>query len=1150
MAFNPYPNLSGQVNLVAPNRSVTTPGRRPLADVSVVGEAYRNMGQVISNLGGKAAEVALRAKLDDERLAHDEATLAFASGLNQHEMDMRNNPQKYANMKYEDMQSNYMGDFGPDGTLISTIIKPYEDKPELQKSIKNTLTQMGLSSASTAFRVHSTYREKQIETEINSNLEEKRTQAFLLAQQQNPDIKAIEKIETDFFKSLEPYKTLTDPRKEFYKNKLYESMADGTLISHKVRNPNPSDYLNFLNSERGQGIVKLASFPAIYQAYTGALQGVTDRNKAQAESAQRALFISTLLHNPSVITENVEKDKVVIKQKERTAQNSKKNNPLLFHLLPDDWIASKIAAWRGSKSTKTFDPAVRQQLNGITKRIVETITGIADDIVNQKDPGITQDLIQRLDDVDLKDLPTLRIEEGNPFFKNGVWVGDDASYQEQLGLKNYLEWIVPKFKTLLSNPNKTEVKGILSDIRNENKGIWTESLNNILTTYNGITVRDSVERLAESKLNDFKNVNKKFADIAGATFPSNFNDPDNWEYGNYNQVFTELPRLMPNSDINSIDIISPEKINKTKEVMGTGNPDLLKKLITEDYPNHFGETYLPQALRQLLRNPDTQIFGALMELGQGVDSNSFMNFTRITPEDWVTISQALQLEQVKRSTPAEFYTHALNFQIRQGLSGVDDGATKTSVHTNLLARLGHAEFMRGYTGEEGPENAVRKTFNDIYKGNFLMIKQDNSASAGAGTTIKLLRDQTDRLDVTRDSARIALNSMESRIREKVFQNPENYHIRLTNGQMMTGDWIQKEVNRVLKLPGGTIDYVFRNDTRNNVEGISLALMSTTGGSQRGKVIGFINEGGINENQLGKTFFTGDSLDTLLAIPEYEEIVENIDERATWRYGEDNIFGVTVPFWPWGDDYPMKDLKEPSKHQMFQLMTEVLYKMEDPVARQKMVAEYANTNKGKSRSHAAHGYWWKGWGRTFGEDGLLEYLVYKEYQSRVYDYMEENGLRVTADNYDVNSHEYIQMVLPDEDWEMNGKPMKGMKTLANEYERYLEQGNYGFLTHTMAGLLDTSEQNVGQALWDLYGTLSLGYDPNNTRIIPYEGTPEAKIKKHLPKPLMDWYRDKKSGKAFERMGVHLMHFKGEIKNAVPSRTWKSRPSVPRLFEANK
>ena len=137
MAFNPYPNLSGQVNLVAPNRSVTTPGRRPLADVSVVGEAYRNMGQVISNLGGKAAEVALRAKLDDERLAHDEATLAFASGLNQHEMDMRNNPQKYANMKYEDMQSNYMGDFGPDGTLISTIIKPYEDKPELQKSIKN-----------------------------------------------------------------------------------------------------------------------------------------------------------------------------------------------------------------------------------------------------------------------------------------------------------------------------------------------------------------------------------------------------------------------------------------------------------------------------------------------------------------------------------------------------------------------------------------------------------------------------------------------------------------------------------------------------------------------------------------------------------------------------------------------------------------------------------------------------------------------------------------------------------------------------------------------------------------------------------------------------------------------------------------------------
>ena len=1150
MAFNPYPNLSGQVNLVAPSRAVTTPKIPTPVDTSVVGEAYRNFGQVITQLGGKAAEIALRAKLDDERLAHDEASLRFGAELNSMEMDMRNDPQKYANMKYEDMQTGYMGTFGPEGTLIGEITKPYEDKPKLQKSIKNNLTQMGLSSASTAFRIHSGYREKQIETEVNSNLEDKRTQAFLLAQQQNPDIKAITQLRDDFLNSLKPYKTLTDPRKQFYENKLYESIADGALISHKLRNPNPSDYLNFLNSEKGQEIVKVASFPSVYQAYTGALQGVTDKTKAQAESAQKALFISTLQHNPSAIIENVEKNKVVIKQKQRTAQNSKKQESMLFHLLRDDWIASKIASWRGSKSTKTFDPAVRQQLNGITKRIVETITGIADDIVDQKDPGIIEELKTRLDDIDLKDLPTLRREEDNPFFKNGSWVGDDASYQEQLGLKNYLEWIVPKFKTLLSNPNKTEAKEILLDIRNENKGIWTESLNNILTTYNGMTVRDSVERLAESKLNDFKDVNRKFADIARSTFPSNFNDPDDWNNGNYNQVFAELPRLMPNSDINSINIISPEKINKTKEVMSTGNADLLKKLITEDYPKHFGDTYLPQALRQLLRNPDTQIFGALMELGQGVDSNSFMNFTRLAPEDWVTISQALQLEQVKRPTPAEFYTHALNFQIREGLSGVDDGATKSTVHPNFVARLGHAEFMRGYTGEQGPENAVRKTFNDIYKGNFLMVKQENRASAGGGTTIKLLRDQTDRLDITRDSARDAFNSMESRIREKVIQNPENYHIRLTNGQMMKGDWIKKEVNRVLKLPGGTIDYVFRNDTRNNVEGVGLALMSMTGGSQRGKVIGFIHEGEVNDNQLGKTFFAGDSLDTLLAIPEYEEIVENIDERAVWRYGEDNVLGVTVPFWPWGDDYPMKDLKDPSKHQLFQLMTEVLYKMEDPVARKKMTDEYAKTNKGKSRSHAAHGYWWKGWGRTFGEDGLLEYLVYKEYQSRVYAYMEENGLRVTADNYDLNSHEYIQMVLPDEDWEMNGKPMLGMKSLANQYERYLEQGNHGFLTHTMAGLLDTSEQNVGQALWDLYGTLSLGYDPHNTRIIPYEGTPEAKIKKHLPKPLMDWYRDKKSGKAFERMDAHFMHFKGEIKNAVPSRTWKSRPNVPRLFDTDR
>ena len=150
-------------------------------------------------------------------------------------------------------------------------------------------------------------------------------------------------------------------------------------------------------------------------------------------------------------------------------------------------------------------------------------------------------------------------------------------------------------------------------------------------------------------------------------------------------------------------------------------------------------------------------------------------------------------------------------------------------------------------------------------------------------------------------------------------------------------------------------------------------------------------------------------------------------------------------------------------------------------------------------------------------------------------MENNGLRLTVDDHDKGGHEYIQMVLPDDDWDLNGKPMKGMKTLADDYERYLEKGNYGFLNKSLAGLLDSSRQNVGQALWNLYGSLSLGFDPNNVKVIPYEARGEAKIKKYFHPNISDFFMHMKSGEAFEKMGAHFMHFKGELDDASPNRT---------------
>ena len=557
---------------------------------------------------------------------------------------------------------------------------------------------------------------------------------------------------------------------------------------------------------------------------------------------------------------------------------------------------------------------------------------------------------------------------------------------------------------------------------------------------------------------------------------------------------------------------------------------------------------MPQVLRQLLRNPATRSLGALIELGQGMDSNSYMQFTRMTPDDWVTIAQALRIEKTQpKLNYGNFLQSALRMQSYQGLQGVDDLGEKAGIHTEFLARLAHAKSIKeGITGTPSQiaDTAVGLVFQDIYKDNYLMVKHSDESSAGNRSTVVLLRDQTDRIldkNYTKgvNEARSAITAMEQRLRDDISVNPQNYTVRFLDGTFGDGERINKEFQRTLKIPGGSVDLVFRNLTRNNVQGIGATIMARGPEGYSGKVIGFIYKGQEEDDQSGTTFFSGDELDTLLAMPIYEDIVEDFDESATVKYMGDNILGIGVDLnWLWfADDYPMS-IKDPEKHQMFQLMHEKTNIWQDPVKRKQIIDRYTTSIRSQARSSKGQDYWWRAYGKAFGTDQLFEYLAYKEYQKRVYDYMEDNGLRVTVNDYDKGGHEFIQMVLPDDDWEMNGKPMKGMKTLANEYEKYLEQGNYGFLNKALAGILDSSQQNVTQALWDLYGTLSLGFDPNNVKILPYEARGEAKIKKYFHPSISDFFMHMKSGDAFKKMGAHFMHFKGELTNATPNRTGKT------------
>ena len=202
-----------------------------------------------------------------------------------------------------------------------------------------------------------------------------------------------------------------------------------------------------------------------------------------------------------------------------------------------------------------------------------------------------------------------------------------------------------------------------------------------------------------------------------------------------------------------------------------------------------------------------------------MDSNSFMQFTRMTPDDWVTITQALRIEKTQpKLNYGNFLNAALRAQSYEGLHGVDDLGEKAGIHTEFLARLAHARAIKeGITGSPNDvaDTAVELVFKDIYKDNFLMVKHDDESSAGNRSAVVLLRDQTDRIlsknyTDARNEARSAIGAMEERLRADISANPQNYTVRFTNNTFGDGERLNKEFKRTLKIPGGSVDLVFRS----------------------------------------------------------------------------------------------------------------------------------------------------------------------------------------------------------------------------------------------------------------------------------------------------------------------------------------------------
>jgi len=1171
MAFNPYPNLSGQVNLVAPNRAVTAPAKTPLADVSVVGEAYRNFGQVITQLGSKAAEIALRAKLDDERLAYDEASLVFAGGLNQYEMDMRNDPQKYANMKYEDMQTNYMGQFGPDGTLISTIVKPYENKPKLQKSIKNNLTQMGLNRASTAFRIHSGYREQQIETEVNAFAKGIRNRMFITAQGHFEEKGGeTEKMIDEYIKELndfmDPYKTITNDTKEKIREYAIQGAADGALIAHRNRLSDPKKFLNFLNDETSASkhILETASYTAVTGAYEYALSGTANLEAKEEASAQKALLIRTLNGvdgNPSVIFEHTLDEHGLVKrqsQRKKEYEENKKNkeNIFLFHELSDAVIQQAVKSYKSSISTGTeFKGADLKQFNDYKKAVVQAVKAPLKALTEGQGADPIP-LLKKLKSIQIKMATSSTDPEVNPFInEKGEWKGGGKSLLEAQALQNYLNWFTPILEKLAGldegELTREELQNEITNLRGQNLHVFTTDLKDILIANEAEGLTDLALDLAHKKLGTYEDPTEKFHEI-GSSNPDvgqpDLYDPNSFEPVDMGPILQELKRVLPDTDQTTIDLYPSSKIDTLKEIMKSGDKDRLKQLITQDLERSVGASYLPQLQRQLLNNPETEALAALLSLGYGVDRNDKRIFKKWGPYQWGLASQVLENNHLYNNiSPSKFLTASKQINDKFGFTGIDDSGREAQSQLKLLALAGRVQYGReDYTGwfEGGQEQATKDAWNALYS-HFKFVKRTNTASASDETTLLFLTDQLKRLDVDESIALNGITMTEKSLQQDITNNPNDYVI-VTESGVLDGNQINQRRFTALQ-DGGSLDFAFRNVTRNNVSGIALTVMQKSKNG-KGHTIGFVYKGNKDDyneiDQNGITFYKGDALDRLVALPILVSIADKFDERSSGKFGETKIGPVTVPLHWLGDEYPIK-IENESDYQMWQSSYGRLRKFEDPKERQKLINAYnAKSSKG-AISHAGHGSLIKSLGNLWGDDGLLEYMMHKDYMAYVNEYMLSEDLLHIENNS--NGIEHVHMILPDDNFVLDGKRILGMEDLHQKWVDTLKRGDTGWFEETLSALLGASPQNVNHALVEAFDGLSLGVNPYNINVIPHDATPDAILLKNLSKPVRDWLLHKKSLQSWEDAGVQFMtNNLKRSKEMGPKRNWNTRKRRRKRF----
>ena len=117
---------------------------------------------------------------------------------------------------------------------------------------------------------------------------------------------------------------------------------------------------------------------------------------------------------------------------------------------------------------------------------------------------------------------------------------------------------------------------------------------------------------------------------------------------------------------------------------------------------------------------------------------------------------------------------------------------------------------------------------------------------------------------------------------------------------------------------------------------------------------------------------------------------------------------------------------------------IRYKYEDPDEMQKLINAYNTKSPSDARSHAGHGSFIKSLGNLWGDDGLLEYMMHKDFMAYVNEYMlSEDLLYIDRSSTGV---EHVHMILPDDNFVLDGKTILGMHSLHKKWVSSLRKGN--------------------------------------------------------------------------------------------------------------